>query len=259
METAHAADSARQTLLNVVSLSDLRGHARDELLNAHDRAWQWLAGSGTWLDGATRIALAAEARNAAGCSLCQARKDALSPLGVSGAHDTLGVLTSAETDAVHRIATDAGRLSESWLNGLFDKGLNEGAYIEIAGIVAMTLMMDAFSRAVGAEPAVSPEQGEGRPTGYRPPGARKTDAWVAVVRMEDVVESDGALYGGSAGGVHQALSLVPDSKRAFWALGEPHYIPMTEIRNVDTKARAISRAQIEILAGRTSALHQCVY
>lgn len=259
MATGEATGEPREQLLGVSALSDLRGLIRDDLLNAHDTAWDWIAGSGTWLDGETRVAVAAEARQAAACALCQARKDALSPMSVTGEHDTLGVLGSAETEAVHRIATDAGRLSESWLNGLHDQGLTEGAYIEITGIVAMTMMMDAFCRAVGAAPAALPEPRAGELTQYRPPGARKTDAWVPVVRMEDVVESDGDLYGGSAGGVHQALSLVPDSKRAFWALGEPHYIPMTEIRNADTKVRAISRAQIEILAGRTSALHQCVY
>jgi len=261
-QTTNNAD-AEQQLSQITALDDLRGLARDELLDAHRQAWRWIAQSGTWLEAPTRCAVAKEARNAAGCRLCRQRKDALSPLSVSGTHDDLGLLGDVEVDAIHRIATDSGRLSETWLQGLFDGGLSDGAYIEITGIVAMTMMMDAFARAVGAPAADVPSaidvNVDRAPSHYRPPGARKATAWVPVVQMDDVVESDGALYGGSAGGVHQALSLVPDSKRAFWALGEPHYIPMTEIRNAQTKARAISRAQIEILAGRTSALHQCVY
>lgn len=247
------------TLLGVEKLDDLRGHARDELLDAHERAWDWISGPGTWLTGAERLAVVREVRQAASCALCQARKDALSPFAVAGEHDHLGELSDDRIEAIHRVATDSGRLSGAWVEGLMADGMTDGEYIEIVGLVAMTRMMDAFAWAADVAPADLPEARDGAPTGYRPPGAKKTDAWVAVVKLEDVAESDGPLYGATAGGVHQALSLVPDSKRAFWSLGEPHYIPMSEIRNVDTKARAISRAQIEILAGRTSALHQCVY
>lgn len=253
------ANDDMKAVLGIESLDDLRGMARDELLDAHERARAWIAEPGTWLDGATRCAVMRETRNAKDCALCRERKDAVSPFAVTGEHDALGELGAAETEAVHRLATDSGRLTGAWVDGLMADGLTDGAYIEIAGIVAMVMMMDAFAWAAGAAPAPVPEPRPGEPNRYRPPGARKSDAWVALVKLEDVAESDGELYGATAGGVHQALSLVPDSKRAFWALGEPHYIPMSEIRNTDTKARAISRAQIEILAGRTSALHQCVY
>lgn len=248
-----------ETLLGVETLDDLRGLARDELLDAQARALDWIAGPGTWLTGAERLAVVRETRQADRCALCRARKDALSPFAVDGEHDHLGELSAPRIEAIHRVATDAGRLSGTWVDGLMAQGLSDGEYIETVGLVAMTRMIDAFAWAAGVEPATLPGPKDGEPTGYRPPGARKSDAWVAVVKLEDVAESDGPLYGATAGGVHQALSLVPDTKRAFWALGEPHYIPMSEIRNVDTKARAISRAQIEILAGRTSALHQCVY
>jgi len=248
-----------ETLLVVETLDDQRGLARDDLLDAHAKAWKWIAGPGTWLTGAERLAVVREVRQAAQCDLCQARKDALSPLAVDGHHDHFGKLSDPQIEAIHRVATDSGRLSGAWVEGLLADGLSDGKYIEMVGLVAMTKMMDSFAWATGAEVASLPEPNDGEPIGYRPPGAKKSDAWVAVVKLEDVAESDGPLYGATAGGVHQALSLVPESKRAFWALGEPHYIPMSEIRDVDTKVRAISRAQIEILAGRTSVLHQCMY
>lgn len=254
-----AQNQSSDGLLNIETLADLRGMARDDLLDAHGQAWAWIAKPGTWLNGATRVAVVREIRQAADCTLCQTRKDALSPFAVEGEHDHLGALDAAQVEAIHRLATDSGRLSESWIDGLIADGLSDGAYIEIAGIVAMTKMMDGFSWGAGAAITEPPAAEPGEPTGYRPPGARKDDAWVALVAPEDVVESDGDLYGVMAPGVHRALSLVPDSKRAFWELGEPHYIPMTELRNADTRVRAISRAQIEILASRTSALHQCVY
>jgi hypothetical protein len=253
------AQSTTHAALEVKTLADLRGVARDDLLDAHERAWTWIAKPGSWLDGATRVAVVREIRQSDNCAFCRARKDALSPFAVEGEHDHLGALGAAEVEAIHRLATDSGRLSQAWIDGLIADGLSDGAYIEIAGIVAMTRMMDAFNWGAGAAIAEPPAAETGEPTGYRPPGARKDEAWVALVALEDVVDSDGDLYGVMAPGVHRALSLVPDSKRAFWELGEPHYIPMTELRNADTQVRAISRAQIEILASRTSALHQCVY
>lgn len=253
------AQQASDAVLNIETLGDLRGLARDELLDAHAGAWAWIAKPGTWLDGPARIAVVREIRHAAGCALCKARKDALSPFAVDGDHDALGDLGATKVEAIHRLSTDPGRLSQAWVDGLIAEGLSDGAYIEIAGIVAMTMMMDAFTWAAGTAPGEVPKPEPGDPSGYRPPGARKADAWVALVSPDDVVESDGDLYGVMSPGVHRALSLVPDSKRAYWELGEPHYIPMSELRNADTQVRAISRAQIEILASRTSALHQCVY
>ena len=42
---------------------------RDDLVAAHGRVWDRLAKAGTWLDGATRIQVAAEARQARDCAL----------------------------------------------------------------------------------------------------------------------------------------------------------------------------------------------
>jgi len=55
---------------------------RDDLVEGHRRVWDRLANAGTWLDGATRVQVAAEARHARGCPLCTQQKDALSPFGV---------------------------------------------------------------------------------------------------------------------------------------------------------------------------------
>jgi len=52
---------------------------RADLVAAHARAWDRLARPGTWLDGPTRIWVAAETRHAPGCALCMRRKAALSP------------------------------------------------------------------------------------------------------------------------------------------------------------------------------------
>ena len=47
---------------------------RDEIVAAHERAWARLAAPGTWWDGAARVAIAAEARQARACGLCRRRR-----------------------------------------------------------------------------------------------------------------------------------------------------------------------------------------
>ena len=69
---------------------------RDDLLAAHRRAWQRLARAGNWWTGAERVAIAAEVRHAWQCSLCQARKAALSPYTIAGTHESVSPLSASE-------------------------------------------------------------------------------------------------------------------------------------------------------------------
>lgn len=54
--------------------------------------------TGTFLDGARRIEMAAEVRHARSCSLCADRKAAPAPNVVAGAHDTRGHLGAGEVE-----------------------------------------------------------------------------------------------------------------------------------------------------------------
>ena len=123
-------------LKDVTLDNEARIPIRAALAGAIEKAWARLAQPGTWWSGEDRIAIAAEARQAMNCALCRARKDALSPLHVDGAHDTLGRLSDAAIDAIHRIRTDAGRLTQKWLLGLQAQGLKDTHYVEIVSIVA---------------------------------------------------------------------------------------------------------------------------
>ena len=49
---------------------------RDDITEAHRRAWQRIAAPGTWWTGKDRVAIAAEVRNAVKCALCKERKAA---------------------------------------------------------------------------------------------------------------------------------------------------------------------------------------
>lgn len=233
---------------------------RGDLVEAQDAAWAAIASPGTWLDGARRVAVAAEARHARDCAHCAAIKAALSPNAVQGTHASLGALKPGEVELVHRVVSDPGRLSERWAQSVLAQGVAEGEYVEIVGIIGMVAMMDAFARALGVPERALPRPRAGEPTRYTPPGAKRKAAWLPLVEPEDVVEADGPMYPSpKAGYIYRALSSVPQSMREYWALATRHYLPSEVIYQFDRSVRAISRPQTEVIAARVSALHQCVY
>ena len=234
---------------------------RADLAESHERAWQAIAAPGTWLDGQRRVAVAAEIRHAFDCAHCARIKAALSPNGVKGAHDSLGQLSAAEVELIHRTVNDPGRLSEAWAHSVLAQGMSEGEYVEIVGVIAMVMMVDTCTRALGLPQRALPAALAGEPTRYRPPGARKEAAWLPIVEPPDTVEADGSMYPSpKAGYIYRGLSSVPQAMRDYWALANCHYLPGQAIYRFDLPAmRAISRPQTEILASRVSALHQCVY
>ena len=52
---------------------------RDDVVAALPNVWARIGEPGAWLTGEQRTAIAAEARNVAGCALCEKRKAAISP------------------------------------------------------------------------------------------------------------------------------------------------------------------------------------
>ena len=233
---------------------------RSDLIDAHDTAWRAIASPGTWLDGARRVAVAAEVRHARACPYCARIKDALSPNAVEGAHEATGRVGPAEVELIHRVVNDPGRLSQSWADSVLARGLSEGEYVETTGLVAMVMMLDTCTRALGLPDRALPAPVAGEPTRYRSPGARTQAAWLPITEPADVVEADGPMYPSpKAGYIYRALSSVPQSMRDYWALANAHYLPGSVIYRFDQTVRAISRPQTELLAARVSALHQCLY
>ena len=97
-----------------MSYADAPFAVRNDLGDAHAATWERIASRGTWFDGETRVAIAAETRNARGCRLCAERKEALSPYAVEGTHDSLGALPENLVEVIHRIVSDPGRLMRKW-------------------------------------------------------------------------------------------------------------------------------------------------
>jgi hypothetical protein len=233
---------------------------RSDLIDAQSRFWTHMAAPGTWLTGAERVAVAAEMRNAGTCDFCKQQKAALSPNSVQGTHQSVSDLAPIMVEVVHRIASDPGRLTKSWVRGAVAGGISDGAYVEIAGLVSAAMIMDTFAAAIGHDPVPLPDPVSGAPSRYASAGAKRAAAWVPIVEPEDVTETDGDLYPGPRNAyIQRALSSVPGTKDGYWDLAMTNYLPGEHMGRFDTDLRAISRNQIELIAARTSALHQCAY
>ncbi|MBW1685709.1 MAG: hypothetical protein JRS35_11705 [Deltaproteobacteria bacterium] len=235
---------------------------RSDITASHRRSWERLANAGTWWSSAERVAIAAEVRNAIGCRLCLARKEALSASAVEGQHDSTTALPEAAIDVAHRVTSDPGRLSRSWFDGIMAAGLSEGQYVESIGIVVTLVSIDDFCRALGLplHPLPSPLPGE--PSRYTPEGVTREDGWVSMIASGRTGEAEADLFaefpGGRTGNVIRAMSLVPDAVRELHDLSASHYLPAKNVIKL-RQGRAIDRMQIEFIAGRVSALNECFY
>jgi len=235
---------------------------RPEMPEAYREAWNIIAAPGNWWCGEERVAIAAEVRAARDCELCRQRKAALSPFTVSGTHKGSTRLPEVAVDAVHRLATDASRLTESWLTECQDKGLAVEQYVELLGIVVSVVCIDGFHRAMGIELEDLPEPEPGDPSKIRPASAVEGDAWVPRIPPTMASGDEADLYNGNprAANVLTAMSLVPDSVRLLKLLSGVQYLEMKDVVNPSKNGnREISRAQMELLAGRVSALNDCFY
>ncbi len=252
----------------MISYANAPFQIRPDIVNAHNVAWSRIAHAGSWLDANTRIAIAAEARQAPRCALCRRRKEALSPYGIDGAHASLGALPDRVVEQIHRIVTDPGRLTRKWFDSVLASGTSDTEYVEILGVVVTVVSIDTFCRAIGVPPHPLPQPTMGEPHRRRPATARQRgEAWVPMIHRKDL---DGELateeerilarsWGAVVGNIRRALSLVPEEAHAWFQLVEIQYLPGKWMRDFVNEYRAISHAQIELIAARVSVLNQCFY
>jgi alkylhydroperoxidase family enzyme len=139
-------------------------------------------------------------------------------------------------------------------------GVGEAEYVEIVGIVAQITNVDSFCRALGVALHPLPEPVAGAPTRRRPQGAKPGLAWVATIAPADARGPEARLYPRlpQLPNVVRALSLVPDEVRGILSLGNVQYVPMEKLMEL-TAQRTLTRPQMELIAGRVSALNQCFY
>ena len=101
----------------------------ERFAGCHRQFWERMATPGTWLSAAQRVAVAAEARVAMDCPACRERKTALSPETDVGEHASAGVeLPEDWRELIHRICTDASRLSRGWYQRVTAEVVSHGRH-----------------------------------------------------------------------------------------------------------------------------------
>ncbi len=237
---------------------------RPDLTASHDRVWQQLASPGTWLTGAERVAVARELRAADDCPLCRERKASLSPAAVRGRHATVcDDMPTARVELIHKLVTDPGRITRSWVTELLASGLQDAEYVEIAGLVSAVMVVDTFHAALGLPLRPLPDPEPGEPTRQRPRTAASGGAYVPTVAPDALADDYTDLYDTRffVPNVHRAFSLVPDATRVANHLMASHYFPYEHVpRYTDADHdHAIDKMQMELLASRVSMHNDCFY
>ncbi len=233
---------------------------RADLAAALDRGWVQLGETGAWLTGEERVAVVREARAAWDCAVCRERKAALSPYAVDGDHDAATDLPEAWVDVIHRVVTDAGRLTERWCLEVQGRGIAEDEYIEIVTVTTIATVIDIFALATGLPAPDLPMAQGGTPARRREPTATPGPGWVATIAPENASADFAEFYGNDSGFyIRRSLTLLPGEARKFWAIMNLLYMPDPRVRELDGLDRAIGRAQMEFLASRASMMLDCYY
>lgn len=207
----------------------------DEILESHRTAWKLLAEPGTWFTSAERLAIAARARAVFASRDTPPWSRSLdAPSGIS----------SSVTDVVDLVTLDAGSIDRAKA-AVAVKNLGEGPYVELIGIVAVTVMIDIFAEALGVDQEPLPSPVAGEPSRTEPDGLGHIGAHVRVL---DPFQ---------AANVARALSLVPQANKLFRTVSVPTY---SAAGFADlTWETPLSRPQVELVASRVAAMNECFY
>ncbi len=160
---------------------------------------------------------------------------------------------------MHRVRTDPARLTRSWFDGVIRSGLTPEQYVETVSVVVHVVSVDSFARGIGISPLPLPRPASGVPSKRRPNGAKAGPAWVPWIEPADLTETYIYPRGRAPANIHKAMSLVPAEVQSFFDLCEHQYLGALEMRDFGREFRAITHVQIELLAGRVSALNRCFY
>lgn len=208
---------------------------RDDILESHRTAWALLAEPGTWFTSAERLAIATRAR-----AMFAARG---TPPWARTAEPATGI-SEATAEVVDLVTLDAGSIDRGKADAAI-AAIGEGPYVELIGIVAVTVMIDVFAEAMGVAKTPFPAPIDGDPSRTEPDGLGDIGAHVR------------ALDPFPAANVARALSLVPDANTLFRTVSVPAY-SSPGFADLEWKT-PLSRPQVELVASRVAALNECFY
>jgi hypothetical protein len=199
---------------------------RHEIVVAFDRAWDEIAGPGTWWGGEARVAIAEVARAAR-----------------AGDRSSSRLLPDAAVEAATVVAATPMASIEAWVARIC-RAVGEPPYVELVGVVARVMAMDTFHRLTGAPLAPLPGPRPGQPSRESPPAAaRRNRTWVAMLTPSPPL----------------VLGAVPAAAAAMNELSDVLYMTGKEMGDPDWRRGDLHRTQAELVATTTSHANQCFY
>lgn len=227
----------------------------DELDRAHAAQFENFARAGTWGTAAQRLAVISEAR--------QAGIDA----GLLEAPENVGASSDIELPAAIRavirtLAVDCPDFDMATYQAARDAGLSDPEVAELVAIVSFVVNLDVFARGIGVPLRPFAEPQAGSPAREVPSEAVLEKAFLPTIpNVPDGGDFGKELYHGHFKPyIMRALSIVPSEYRAHVALEEAQYNPLPKVPVVEYCHHAgLTRPQVEIVAGRVSAINDCFY
>jgi len=228
---------------------------RADLASQHARQWQKLSAPGSWGTGAQRLAVAEEAR-AAGIAAGKLEAPA------DGGAKSDATLPEVVRRVVRKLAVAPQDFAQADYEAARGGGLSDAEYVELVGLVAFATDMDIFARGIGVDLQPFAPAQPGSPSREKSSRAVAELAWVPTVpNLPDGGADAEALYGGKPKPyIMRAMSLVPDTLRDHMALEQVQYMPLERVPQVDFQFHdGLTRPQVEVVAGRVSAINECFY
>ena len=221
----------------------------EKLKTAHEDAWGQIAGPGDFFSGEERIEMVRATRDADGCELTIARKNAISPFAVNGEYVGDYLLDSNAIDVIRRIASDPGRLTKAWFDQVIANGLAPQEYVEVVSVVTTSIIIDTLHQALGLAQPPLPKAREGNPRKVLNSEAIEIGAWLPVLNVPSQAADHGLP---KVPNIARSLGLVPSALQLFFGTFSPHY----SLSNIQS---SLSQDQAEFVASRVSAMNECFY
>ncbi|MGR8946976.1 MAG: alkylhydroperoxidase-related (seleno)protein [Gammaproteobacteria bacterium] len=236
--------------------SDSKHPVRDAIDAAHQQALASFTAPGRWFNAAERAQIVCEAR--------AARRDA-GVQELDAEPERYSDLPNAVSELAREIAVATKHLTPDFFEDSLDAGLTDCEYVETVGVVARALCLDIFCRGIGLPLHALDKPSAGEPSRARPVNATYEKAWAETVPGgspggDEALYIYGSEQGEAAPFIYRSLSLVPEEARGLIALGCAQYLPIHEFMNLDfSYDPEITRAEVEVVAGRVSAINECFY
>lgn len=152
-------------------------------------------------------------------------------------------------DLAHRLGRHAATITGELYERAVEDGMHPLEWVEVVGVVITVVPVVAFARAIGAPVPELPPAVDGEPHGVIADELAPAKLnFVPVAAPADLNAS-----------VVQALSSLPDEVASMWRLAESQYMSNEAMNDPLWNRGTLSRAQMELVAGRLSLLRQCLF